>query len=157
MILHCRRPLGLQRACACMEILGLRGARSQELQVMPRKYIASSDAILFPKMWSNNPYMWTIWDFWSLIHEEIANDYAYREVQLKSPNWLYGQPRLEDDDSAKPVAKTRLAEGQATEGKNEQEFGDLDWLTSLSPHAEEELFTRYLCFFLKVLSVLECC
>lgn len=71
----------------------------------------------------------------------VASDAA--EVQLKSPNWLYGQPRLEDDDSAKPVAKTRLAEGQATEGKNEQEFGDLDWLTSLSPHAEEELFTRY--------------
>ena len=71
-------------------------------------------------------------------------DYAYREVQLKSPNWLYGQPKLVEDDLEKSDAKTRLAEVQATERKNEQEFGDLDWLASLSPHAEEELFTRYM-------------
>jgi hypothetical protein len=67
-------------------------------------------------------------------------------VQLKSPNWLYGQPKPVDDDLAKSDAKTKPAEVQATEGKNEQEFGDLDWLSSLSPHAEEELFTRYWCF-----------
>ncbi|KAG0615581.1 hypothetical protein M758_5G052900 [Ceratodon purpureus] len=71
----------------------------------------------------------------------VASDAA--EVQLKSPNWLYGQPKLVEDDLEKSDAKTRLAEVQATERKNEQEFGDLDWLASLSPHAEEELFTRY--------------
>lgn len=65
-------------------------------------------------------------------------------MQLKSPNWLYGQPKPVDDDFAKSDAKTKLAE-EVTEGKNEQEFGDLDWLSSLSPHAEEELFTRYWC------------
>jgi hypothetical protein len=44
------------------------------------------------------------------------------------------------------VAQTRstiVVKAQATEEKNEQEFEDLNWLASLSPDAEEELFTRY--------------
>ena len=67
-------------------------------------------------------------------------------MQLKSPNWLYGQPKPVDDDLAESDTKSRLAEAQTMEEKNEQEFSDLDWLTSLSPPAEEELFTRYMCF-----------
>jgi hypothetical protein len=65
----------------------------------------------------------------------VASDAA--EVQLRSPNWLYGEPIVEKSD-AKPIV-----EAQATVGRKRQEFGDLDWLTSLSPYAEEELFTRY--------------
>lgn len=65
---------------------------------------------------------------------------VYREVQLRSPNWLYGEPIVEKSD-AKPTV-----EAQPPGVRKRQEFGDLDWLTSLSPYAEEELFTRYTWF-----------
>jgi len=68
---------------------------------------------------------------------------VYREVQLKTPNWLYGERKQEDINLEKSDANTNV-EAHATQRKNGQGFGDLDWLTSLSPYAEEELFTRYM-------------
>jgi len=79
----------------------------------------------------------------------VSTNYVHREVQLKSPNWLYGERKPEDNNLEKSDAKTNVV-AQATERKNEPGFGDLDWLTSLSPHAEEELFTRYACFPLEM-------
>jgi hypothetical protein len=60
-------------------------------------------------------------------------------VQLKSPNWLYGQPKPEGATSPTPKP-----EPGATKEKldAEKEFSDLDWLSSLSPDAEEELFSK---------------
>lgn len=71
----------------------------------------------------------------------VASDAA--EVQLKSPNWLYGQRKPEDSGPANvdsPISVKPLA---TKKEKNEQEFENLDWLTTLCPYSEEELFTRY--------------
>ncbi|KAG0560065.1 hypothetical protein KC19_10G151800 [Ceratodon purpureus] len=69
----------------------------------------------------------------------VAKDAA--EVQLKSPNWLYGQPKPESEPSPKPHCEEDAAKRKSTD--SEKEFSDLDWLASLSPDAEEELFSRY--------------
>lgn len=88
------------------------------------------------------------------IHGHVdgdSSDCAYREVQLKSPNWLYGQRKPEDSGPANvdsPISVKPLA---TKKEKNEQEFENLDWLTTLCPYSEEELFTRYKCFSLRIL------
>ncbi|KAG0609702.1 hypothetical protein M758_7G007600 [Ceratodon purpureus] len=65
------------------------------------------------------------------------------EVQLKSPNWLYGQRKPESETSPKPHTEQGADTHAAREKNNEKELGDLDWLTTLSPDAEAELFARY--------------
>jgi hypothetical protein len=68
----------------------------------------------------------------------VARDAA--EVQLKSPNWLYGERKPEGETSP----KVQVEQGEALVKSNSQkEYDELDWLTSLSPHFEEELFSRY--------------
>ena len=63
-------------------------------------------------------------------------------MQLKSPNWLYGQRKLEGEKSPKPHDGQSADTHAAKEKKIKKEFGDLDWLTTLSPNSEEELFAR---------------
>jgi hypothetical protein len=77
-----------------------------------------------------------------LINDGVTSGCGHRAILLKSPNWLYGQRKAEDNDVAQ-TRSTIVVKAQATEEKNEQEFEDLNWLASLSPDAEEELFTRY--------------
>lgn len=49
-IVFCRQLVDLPRVCACMEILGLRGAQPLELQVMPRKMISFYNVISVSSM-----------------------------------------------------------------------------------------------------------
>lgn len=72
----------------------------------------------------------------------VARDAA--EVQLKSPNWLYGQRRPEKGTSPSKSHTEQVAEAHAAKVKEtKKELEDLDWLTNLCPSGEEELFARY--------------
>lgn len=65
------------------------------------------------------------------------------EVQLKSPNWLFRQRKQEysTPESADPV---QHALPKRVEDVLEQEFSNLDWLSSYGLQAEEELYDKYL-------------
>ncbi|KAJ8769901.1 hypothetical protein K2173_008983 [Erythroxylum novogranatense] len=70
----------------------------------------------------------------------VAPDAA--EIQLKSPNWLFGQ-RKYDDSSANPKA----SQGELETGEIEKDridYCDLNWLSSLGDMNEEDIFQRYL-------------
>jgi hypothetical protein len=74
----------------------------------------------------------------------LTAGYIFREVQLKSPNWLYGQPRPEPEDqsSSKSGAKQSTEMETIKDCKTEQECDDANWLAELSPNSEKELFSR---------------
>ncbi|KAF3445442.1 hypothetical protein FNV43_RR10618 [Rhamnella rubrinervis] len=72
----------------------------------------------------------------------VAPDAA--EIQLKSPNWLFGQRKYEESGSA-----AKVATGEITNGGSGDETGvdclcNLDWLSSGSEANEEDIFHRYL-------------
>lgn len=58
------------------------------------------------------------------------------EVQLKSPNWLFGQRKLEEPNgtSAETAQKTK---DKATGDKAIRDFSDFDWLASSGPTEED--------------------
>ncbi|ESW03281.1 hypothetical protein PHAVU_011G001200 [Phaseolus vulgaris] len=68
----------------------------------------------------------------------VAPDAA--EIQLKSPNWLFGQRKYEEGSSAAKVAshETDVEESHANG------FCDLNWLSSGNDMNEEDVFQRYL-------------
>jgi hypothetical protein len=65
-----------------------------------------------------------------------------REVQLKSPNWLFGQRKPDYTTVPGPDAKKSTSTNVAPQDLTGQEFAELDWLTSVSLYAEEDLFIR---------------
>ncbi|MED6167933.1 Phosphoinositide phosphatase sac1 [Stylosanthes scabra] len=68
----------------------------------------------------------------------VAPDAA--EIQLKSPNWLFGQRKYEEVSSAaKATAREIDVEGSQANG-----FCNLNWLSSNSDMNEEDVFQRYL-------------
>ncbi|WVZ03540.1 hypothetical protein V8G54_024346 [Vigna mungo] len=68
----------------------------------------------------------------------VAPDAA--EIQLKSPNWLFGQRKYEEGSSAAKVASHETD----IEGSHANGFCDLNWLSSGSDMNEEDVFQRYL-------------
>ncbi|XP_052734267.1 phosphatidylinositol-3-phosphatase SAC1 isoform X2 [Vigna angularis] len=68
----------------------------------------------------------------------VAPDAA--EIQLKSPNWLFGQRKYEEGSSAAKVASYETD----VEGSHANGFCDLNWLSSGSDMNEEDVFQRYL-------------
>ncbi|QCD89055.1 phosphoinositide phosphatase SAC1 [Vigna unguiculata] len=68
----------------------------------------------------------------------VAPDAA--EIQLKSPNWLFGQRKYEEGSSAAKVASHETD----VEGSHANGFCDLNWLSSGSDINEEDVFQRYL-------------
>lgn len=75
-------------------------------------------------------------------------------MQLKTPNWLYGQKRSGDNNVAKSDAEISLQAHATKLKENNKELEDMNWLTAQIPRVEEELFTRYTIFFFK--SILSC-
>ncbi|XAR57485.1 hypothetical protein NMG60_11025646 [Bertholletia excelsa] len=71
----------------------------------------------------------------------VAPDAA--EIQLKSPNWLFGQRKLEENNSAPKSASQEAANGSPDE-KRVDRFYDLNWLSSTDDTNEEDVFQRYL-------------
>ncbi|KAF7127863.1 hypothetical protein RHSIM_Rhsim11G0054800 [Rhododendron simsii] len=73
----------------------------------------------------------------------VAPDAA--EIQLKSPNWLFGQRKFEESNSAPKVASLETAKGRSQEDKRLEDLYDLSWLSSSgSDIGEEDVFKRYL-------------
>lgn len=65
------------------------------------------------------------------------------EIQLKSPNWLFGQRKYEESGSA-----SKAATGEITNGVSGGDTGvdclcNLDWLSSGGEENEEDIFHRY--------------
>ncbi|CAI8600522.1 unnamed protein product [Vicia faba] len=67
----------------------------------------------------------------------VAPDAA--EIQLKSPNWLFGQRKYEEGSSAAKVVSTETDVG----GCHANDFCNLNWLSSGDDMNEDDVFQRY--------------
>jgi len=68
------------------------------------------------------------------------------EIQLKSPNWLFGQRKHTETIPSKRVAPVEnVNEGNKDEATTSL-YGELNWLSSSSESCEEDIFRRYLAF-----------
>ncbi|XP_057457069.1 phosphatidylinositol-3-phosphatase SAC1 isoform X3 [Lotus japonicus] len=67
----------------------------------------------------------------------VAPDAA--EIQLKSPNWLFGQRKYEEGSSTAKVASRETE----IEGSHANGFCNLNWLSSGNDMNEEDVFQRY--------------
>ncbi|PHT50672.1 Phosphoinositide phosphatase SAC1 [Capsicum baccatum] len=68
----------------------------------------------------------------------VAPDAA--EIQLKSPNWLFGQRKYDDSNSASKVSSHAVSNG-ASNGENEADgLGDLSWISGVTDLNQEDIF-----------------
>lgn len=65
------------------------------------------------------------------------------EIQLKSPNWLFGQRKYEESGSAQKVTSHEISNGGSRNDLGADGFGDLNWLSSDGNDNEEDIFMRY--------------
>ncbi|KAK1371764.1 Phosphoinositide phosphatase SAC1 [Heracleum sosnowskyi] len=66
------------------------------------------------------------------------------EIQLKTPNWVFGQRKLEESSSTRKVVSSECAdEGSQNESRVDYLL-DMDWLSYIGNSNEEEVFQRYL-------------
>jgi hypothetical protein len=68
----------------------------------------------------------------------------FSEIQLKSPNWLFGQRKYEENGSAPKVTSQEIANGGSQDDRRVDSFCDLNWLSSASDIKEEDIFQRYI-------------
>ncbi|XP_028091380.1 phosphoinositide phosphatase SAC1-like [Camellia sinensis] len=71
----------------------------------------------------------------------VAPDAA--EIQLKSPNWLFGQRKYEESNCAPKVASQETANGRCQDEKRVDGLCDLKWLSSGGDVNEKDVFKRY--------------
>ncbi|XP_049344841.1 phosphatidylinositol-3-phosphatase SAC1 isoform X2 [Solanum verrucosum] len=72
----------------------------------------------------------------------VAPDAA--EIQLRSPNWLFGQRKYDDSNSASKLSSHAVLNG-ASNGENEVDgLGDLTWISGVPDLNQEDIFERYL-------------
>ncbi|KAK6775763.1 hypothetical protein RDI58_026764 [Solanum bulbocastanum] len=72
----------------------------------------------------------------------VAPDAA--EIQLRSPNWLFGQRKYDDSNSASKLSSHSVPNG-ASNGENEVDgLGDLTWISGVPDLNQEDIFERYL-------------
>ncbi|OWM85087.1 hypothetical protein CDL15_Pgr027874 [Punica granatum] len=72
----------------------------------------------------------------------VAPDAA--EIQLKSPNWLFGQRKPEENVAVPKAASNEASKGGSQGEAKSDGIRDLNWLSSLSLVEEENIFQRYL-------------
>ncbi|CAK9137118.1 unnamed protein product [Ilex paraguariensis] len=75
---------------------------------------------------------------------ELEEMPIHHEIQLKSPNWLFGQRKHEHSNSVPKVASHDVANGGSQEEKGIDGLCDLNWLSSIGDTNEEDVFQRYL-------------
>lgn len=68
--------------------------------------------------------------------------YWCSEIQLKSPNWLFGQRKLEENVAVPKAAPNEASRGASQGEANSDGICDLNWLSSLSFTEEENIFQR---------------
>jgi hypothetical protein len=61
------------------------------------------------------------------------------EIQLKSPNWLFGQRKYEEGSNAPKVVSSEAEIG----GCHANDFCNLNWLSSGKDMNEGDVFQRY--------------
>jgi len=66
----------------------------------------------------------------------------FREVLLKSPNWLFGSKNQDHPASVVPSSVEDSAPVKSAD-ELEQELVGIDWQSLYSPVAEEELYDKY--------------
>ncbi|KAL0437925.1 UNVERIFIED_CONTAM: Phosphoinositide phosphatase SAC1 [Sesamum latifolium] len=72
----------------------------------------------------------------------VAPDAA--EIQLKSPNWLFGQTKYEDSSSAPKLTSNEVASGGAHDEKKIDGLDDLNLFSPIVESNEEDVFQQYL-------------
>ncbi|KAF8025522.1 hypothetical protein BT93_F2377 [Corymbia citriodora subsp. variegata] len=72
----------------------------------------------------------------------VAPDAA--EIQLKSPNWLFGQRKYEENVCAPKVTSNEISKGRSQDEAGADAPCDLTLLSSLGDVGEEDIFQRYL-------------
>lgn len=65
------------------------------------------------------------------------------EIQLKSPNWLFGQRKFEDNTAPKGASQ-ELANGGSEDENRIDDLSVLNWISSVADTNEEDVFQRYL-------------
>ncbi|XP_044510488.1 phosphatidylinositol-3-phosphatase SAC1 isoform X3 [Mangifera indica] len=76
------------------------------------------------------------------VNSGVAPDAA--EIQLKSPNWLFGQRKLEGSVSAPKVMSHEIVNREFHNDRRADSFYDLNWFSSVDDVNEENVFQRYL-------------
>ncbi|XP_011003983.1 PREDICTED: phosphoinositide phosphatase SAC1-like isoform X1 [Populus euphratica] len=72
----------------------------------------------------------------------VAPDAA--EIQLKSPNWLFGQKKYEESGNAPKAAKSEIENGASQKEIYVDGYSELNLLSSVDDINEEDIFQRYL-------------
>lgn len=67
----------------------------------------------------------------------------FSEIQLKSPNWLFGQRKYEESGSALKVTSHEIINGGSHNDSGVDGYCDLNWLSSGGNDNEEDIFLRY--------------
>ncbi|XP_074360306.1 phosphatidylinositol-3-phosphatase SAC1-like [Apium graveolens] len=66
------------------------------------------------------------------------------EIQLKTPNWVFGQRKLEESSSTSKVVSSECANEGSQNGSRVDYLFDMDRLSYTANSNEEEVFQRYL-------------
>ncbi|XP_031250000.1 phosphoinositide phosphatase SAC1-like [Pistacia vera] len=74
----------------------------------------------------------------------MKNVKTLHEIQLKSPNWLFGQRKFEGNVSAPKVTSHEIVNREVHNEIRADSFCDLNWLSSVDDINEEDVFQRYL-------------
>nr|CAD1818169.1 unnamed protein product [Ananas comosus var. bracteatus] len=78
----------------------------------------------------------------SIGNPGMAPDAA--EIQLKTPNWLFGQRKYEESAPATKVPLPENVNGGLNRESSASGYGDLNWLSYAGDSSEEDIFRRYL-------------
>lgn len=73
---------------------------------------------------------------------------SHSEIQLKSPNWLFGQRKYEETAPTCKATSQEVANGESQVETKLNEFIDLGLLSSMGDSDEEDIFKRY---FLRII------
>lgn len=91
----------------------------------------------------------------NLVSVTKSQHFLSSEIQLKSPNWLFGQRKYEESGSAPKVASREIAGGGSQADGRVDCLCDLNWLSSASDINEEDVFQRY--FSRKCIFIIHIC
>lgn len=68
--------------------------------------------------------------------------FLHSEIQLKSPNWLFGQRKYEETGAASKAAQNETENVGQHKDIRVDGYCDLGWLSSVGDTNEEEIFRR---------------
>ncbi|KAJ0093301.1 hypothetical protein Patl1_26182 [Pistacia atlantica] len=90
--------------------------------------------------------VWITLDLESCLSTKFISMFSFFicEIQLKSPNWLFGQRKLEGSVSAAKVTSHEIVNREVHNEIKANSFYDLNWLSSVDDINEEDVFQRYL-------------